>query len=310
MKGNKRNEEGKISGPILILGVLLSVSLLLVVVTQFTGVKLILEDYVGLQVKKLELLTRIQVNLFKSVEAEKMAVTVDTDESSQAFADQSRGKSDAVEKDFKEFSLLAKKDSTNREMDLIREFEKNWREFRAVDKDLLDFAVKNTNLKAAKISFVQGGEALHRLEKALEGITQGQEGDPHNSRIVRWNCQILVAAQKIYLLHGPHIAAVQDSQMDALEKDMERQKRVITDQLDHLTRNLPDKSLKALEQARVASRDFFRITARVVELSRQNTNIKSFEISLGRKRKITAACDEVLRSLEEVVRSQSFKATR
>ncbi|MEW6185666.1 MAG: hypothetical protein AB1585_08010 [Thermodesulfobacteriota bacterium] len=310
MRQCNRKEDGKISGPILILGILLAVSLLLVIVTQFYGVKLTLEDYVGLQVKKLELLSRMQVNLFKAVEAEKMAVSADTDESSIAFADQSRRKSDALETDLKEFVLLAKKDSTNREMDLIRELEHNWREFKAVDKDLLDFAVKNTNLKAAKISFVQGGEILHRLEKALEGIIQEQEENRQDLRIMRRSCQMMIAAQKIYALHAPHIAATQDSQMDALEKEMKKHERDITDDLAVLTRILPEKDLKTLEQAREASKDFSRITAKVVELSRQNTNIKSFEISLGRKRKITAACDEVLRSLEEVVRSQSFKATR
>jgi hypothetical protein len=41
-----------------------------------------------------------------------------------------------------------------------------------------------------------------------------------------------------------------------------------------------------------------------------NTNIRSFELSLGRKRKIAAQCDEVLTGLQEAVLDRSFKATR
>jgi len=52
------------------------------------------------------------------------------------------------------------------------------------------------------------------------------------------------------------------------------------------------------------------VTAEVIRLSRENTNVKSFELSLGRKRKIAAQCDEILISLQEAVRSREFKATR
>jgi hypothetical protein len=48
----------------------------------------------------------------------------------------------------------------------------------------------------------------------------------------------------------------------------------------------------------------------VLELSRQNTNIKSFELSLNRKRKITAQCDDIVTSLQDAVQSRIFKATR
>jgi len=51
-------------------------------------------------------------------------------------------------------------------------------------------------------------------------------------------------------------------------------------------------------------------TREVIGLSRQNTNVKSFELSLGRKRKITAQCDEILSNLQEALRSKEFKATR
>ncbi|NTW37840.1 MAG: hypothetical protein HGB17_17390 [Syntrophobacteraceae bacterium] len=65
-----------------------------------------------------------------------------------------------------------------------------------------------------------------------------------------------------------------------------------------------------IDEASAAYADFSEVNTRVVSLSRQNTNIKSFELSLGRKRKVAAQCDEILSNLEGIVRSRAFEATR
>ncbi|MBI4767335.1 MAG: MCP four helix bundle domain-containing protein [Deltaproteobacteria bacterium] len=309
MKLFNANSSGKISVPILVLIVLLSVSVLLVIVTQFKGVHLSLEDYFGVQIKKLELLSRMQINLFKSVEAEKMAVTADTDESSKTFADQSLQKSDALERDRQELGLLIKKDPTEREIDLLKEFDRFWVEFRSIDRELLEFAVKNTNLKAAQLSFTKGREAVKKFEAAMEeaiALPSGKEDLQREGLI----CKALVAGIKIHDLHAPHIAAVNDEQMDNIEKEIKQNEAVIARALARLTPPIPEKERAALQKAKAAYDELSKVTAQVLDLSRQNTNIKSFELSLGRKRKITAQCDEILKSLEEAVRSRSFKATR
>jgi len=63
-------------------------------------------------------------------------------------------------------------------------------------------------------------------------------------------------------------------------------------------------------QAEAAYHEFANVTVKIIELSRQNTNIKSFELSLNRKRNITSQCEEILTSLQDAVQSRSFKATR
>jgi hypothetical protein len=310
MKIIKAKPSGKISGPILVLIVLLSVSLLLVIFTQFRGTPLSLEDYFGMQVKKLELLSRMQINLFKSVEAEKMAVTADTDESSRTFADQSQKKSDALERDRQELGLLVKKDPSDREVNLLREFDRCWTDFRSIDRELLEFAVKNTNLKAAQLSFTKGLEAVKEFEEALEGMMARQPAGREDPQIQRLVYKALLAGIKIHYLHAPHIAAANDEQMDKIEKDIKQNEVIIVKTLERLTPLISEKEQVSLSKAKSAFGELSKVTARVIDLSRQNTNIKSFELSLGRKRKVTAQCDEILRSLEEGVRSRSFKATR
>ncbi len=310
MGKNQLAPSGGASGPIVILSILLLAAVLLAVISQFKSIHLNLEDYPGLQVKELDLISRMQLNLFKSVEAEKMSVTTDTDESSKTFADQSQQKSDTVERDRQELGLLIKKDPTDRETNLLREFDHSWMEFRRIDGELLGFAVKNTNVKASQLSFGQGSEVLVRLEKAL---TEFRRVDSMNGKEQRAAClanDALVAGLKIHYLHAPHIAASDDKQMDKIEADIKKNKQIITNALNEMKSLVPEKKLTFLKEANLAFKDLIKLTAQVVDLSRQNTNVKSFELSLGRKRKVTAQCDEILKSLEEAIRSRSFKATR
>ena len=46
-------------------------------------------------------------------------------------------------------------------------------------------------------------------------------------------------------------------------------------------------------------------------LSRNNSNIRSFALSLGQKRKMTAECQDMLNALRETVQQgMTYKATR
>ena len=52
------------------------------------------------------------------------------------------------------------------------------------------------------------------------------------------------------------------------------------------------------------------MTAEVLRLSRQNTNVRSLALTLDRKTKALAMCEEVLTALEEKVHADMAKATR
>ena len=119
-----------------------------------------------------------------------------------------------------------------------------------------------------------------------------------------------MAGIKIHYLHAPHIAEANDKEMDNIERDIKHQQEIVSKALNQLAFLVPKTNQASLQKAGTAFGELRQITAQVIDLSRQNTNIKSFELSLGRKRKITAQCDEILKSLEETVRGRSFKATR
>jgi hypothetical protein len=66
-----------------------------------------------------------------------------------------------------------------------------------------------------------------------------------------------------------------------------------------------------LEAAWASYKDLQNINAEIVDLSRQNSNVRSYALSLGQKRKTTAQCQDVLAALQETVQqSIRYKATK
>jgi hypothetical protein len=268
-----------------------------------------IEDMVGILARKLEALSRMRILLLKSAEAEKSAVMADTDQVSQAFADQSLQASEALEKDRLEFGLLIQKDPVESEMKLLQEFDRCWAEFRKIDRQILGFAVQNMNLKAARLSFGPGHETMKRLEKILNSLAAGLAA-VEGTQVAEHRCRAITAGWKILSLHAPHIASASNNEMGKIEQVIRQNKEEIKNSLIKLKTILPENKQVSLREAEAAFTELVTVTARIIDLSRQNTNIKSFELSLGRKRKITAQCDEILTSLQQTVRSSSFQATR
>ena len=98
--------------------------------------------------------------------------------------------------------------------------------------------------------------------------------------------------------------------MDQIETQMKTEENEASKSLDDLASIVGEKSRHALLQAKTAFSEFMEVTAEVTKLSRQNSNIKSLELSLGKTRKVTAQCDEILAAFQEVVQRRTFKATR
>ncbi len=269
------------------------------------------ENTVSNQSKKNQLLSQMRIELFKSVEAEKSAVLADTDEDSETFAKESREASDSVERQRAELVKLIEEGKISEEMRLLRQFDDCWSELRKVDRVLLAFAVRNSNLKAGKLSFDEGGKDMQRFEQALDKLSDLSVEKGANPQIPKLVCTALTAALKIHYLHGPHISEASDARMDELEKQMAYLDEVVKNSLDTLSGQVKDPArLALLSSAKDAYGNFEKLTAQVVNLSRENSNIKSFALSVGKKRTVTAQCEDSLTALQEAVAARTFKATR
>jgi hypothetical protein len=98
--------------------------------------------------------------------------------------------------------------------------------------------------------------------------------------------------------------------MDQIEMEMNVKEKEVRQSLDELFTIVGPKSQDDLLQAKTAFSEFMEVTAKVINLSRQNSNIKSLELSLGKKRLIAAQCEEILTALQKTVQDRPFKGAK
>ena len=281
-------------------------AVLLLILMYYRSTSLEFQNIPQVMAQKLETLSALRINFLKSIEAEKLAVMAETDEASLAFADESKRAAEAVEADLKELSRLIGMHPAADESKLLQEFEAAWEQVRKIDRVILDLAVQNTNLKAFRLSFGKGREAVERFENALNALTR----DVTDARLIRAAADALSAELKILTLHAPHIVSPDDEEMNQIEQVIHAKEEVVQRSLAILARLAPADKQPYVNEAVAADREFTAVTATVMKWSRENTNVNSLNISLDRKQKATALCEAVLSQLHEAFARQAFKATR
>jgi hypothetical protein len=263
----------------------------------FTGSRQSLDKAYATTVRKAQIVADMRADLYAAAEAEKSAVLADTDKASVDFASQARASVDKVAAGLKTFQTLA---DAAQEQDLTKRFEEAFAEYRKVDEEVLALAVQNTNLKAFALSFGKASETLGEMEMSLRPLLDGP-----NDKLARQAQRALSEALRIQSLQAPHIMEKQDARMDALEKDMATADKSVRTAFAGLD------SAAGVSKALGAYERYWKFNGEIVSLSRQNTNVRSFSLSLERKTRVLAACDEALRMLEENIRERmTTKATR
>ena len=120
-------------------------------------------------------------------------------------------------------------------------------------------------------------------------------------------------AERVNVLHKQlieHIAESDEAAMSRMEAEMAASESAARKAVSALKDQLPSAAAPQLAAAAAALDRFKAVNAEIVSLSRRNSNVRSLALSLGRKRAVTAECDDTLRALEEALTKHDFKATR
>jgi hypothetical protein len=248
--------------------------------------------------RRIALVESMRLNLASASEAEKSAVMAVTDADSQTYADQARAAATMVDQARNELGELLQTGGNQNERDLLAQFSKAFAEFQRIDKDLLDLAVKNTNLKASSLAFGPGAAALKEMDAALARLVSD------DVKVTRLADDARIAALRLQALLPPHIAEESDQKMDEMEALMAREDQTVRKNLDelaampNLTGNLD------LMAAASAYAWFTGIKAQILKLSRENTNVRSLTISLGQKRKVMLVCQDALAALKTAIEQE------
>jgi hypothetical protein len=278
--------------------------------SRFLGQDARYETFFGNTTKVVEMVSRMRINLLKSTDLEKGAVMAVTDEESQALAEQSRKNADAVERDYRELKGLIDAAAIDNEMKLLKEFSDSWNNFLMIDRELLSLAIENTNIKAANLSYTAAAQAIANFERLLSGLMDSPTSDGEWAQAAKSAYQAAIAAFMIYGLEAPHINEARDEKMDEMEALMAMYEKKVRHALRNLSRLTDRRGKVPIDETSLAFSKFMEVNKEVVRLSRMNTNVKSLQLSLGRKRKVAIQCEEILNSLQKTIQSRSFKATR
>jgi len=258
-------------------------------------------DQLAFKARRVDLASGMRMSLASASEAEKSAVLAITDQDSQIYADQARTATADVEQKRRELEVLLTQGGTQREKDLLAQFFPMFSDLQRIDKDLLDLAVRNTNLKASSLAFGPAADALKEMDAPLLRLVTKSASSPdaRNVALLAYGTQI--AALQIQTLLAPHIAEESDAKMDAMEALMTKQDQLVHKDLEDLAA-LPDLHGDPDLAAAVAGyAKFSEIRGRILALSRENTNVRSLAISLGQKRKMLFLCQDALSALQQSI---------
>jgi hypothetical protein len=261
------------------------------------------------QVRARQLAADLHVQFTKSADAANRAVMADTDESSTAAAREAEEAGRLVQSDVDKLEPVIDSLGYADEKQHLAEFKSRFAEYQKLDAEILPLAVQNTNIKAQQLSFNAGREAVTAFRTALAAAGKAAAGGQR--------CCVDALVQKagaalleIQVIQAQHIPESDDARMTRMEADMTALEREARATLADLHKALPSSAAPQLAAASTALDRFASVNAEIVKLSRQNTNVRSLALSLGRKRTVTAQCDDALRELQYALGRHEFRATR
>jgi hypothetical protein len=249
----------------------------------------------ALKVRRVGLVSQMQLALASAGEAEKSAVLAMTDEDSQAFADQALASTAEVEQERQELDGLLTGTGTQGEKELLARFTEAFTEFQRIDKDLLALAVKNTNLKASNLAFGPAAASLKEMDAALARLTSD------DAKVGRLADNARIAAWRLLTSISPHIAEQSDQKMDEMESQMAKEDRQVRQSLDDLAAMPTMADNPDLKAAATSYVRFTDTKVQILKLSRENTNVRSLSISLSQKRRVMLVCRTALTSLQQAI---------
>lgn len=255
--------------------------------------------------QKLAQVRTLQAQLEASVDAEKSAVLAPTSDEAASFTDESKKAAEQFESGRGALRTMIEKESTQPQLDAMRELDDAWGELKAIDAKLLPMVAASTNRKAASLSAGDAAQQLARFVGALTAI----EANADKPAQLRELSNAKAAALWVQTLHAPHIASALDAEMTEMEGRMRAWEATVDAALAGLDK-APPKDVKDLAVARDAWTQYVAQTAKIIELSRANSNVYAFDLSVHGKRKASRRVETALAALSSAISQEAHGATR
>lgn len=243
------------------------------------------------------------IEFTRAADAANRAVMADTDALSSTNSQQADAAKQAVEKDVDRLRPLLQRLGDTDESRLLEDFITKYAEYKSLDRRIMDLAVENTNVKAQRLSFGPAQAAADEFRDALEALAPARD----QWRVKALAATAVSAVREIQALQAPHIAEPEDASMTRLEQRMSAADARARKALADLGPLVAPASRPHLAAAKAALNRFADVNAQILPLSRRNTNLRSLELSLDKKRQLTDPCEQILRDLQSSLVRKTFR---
>jgi hypothetical protein len=254
------------------------------------------------------LAAELHVAFTRASEASSRAVMATTDEDSTAAADEAKRARQNAERSLAALQPLLESLKYQTDLAYLGAFKARFEEYRRLDDEILALAVENSNIKAQRLAFGPSREAARTFGTSLDAATR--ESPKDRCRAESLESRAEAAVLEIEVLQPPHIADAEDAVMTRLEGEMRASEAVARKSLEELRMATSPAAGLHLAAATAALDAFVARNREIVTLSRRNSNVRSLALSLGRKRTVTAQCEDQLQALEQALAEHRFSATR
>ena len=254
------------------------------------------------------LAAELHVAFTRASEASSRAVMASSDEASTAAADEAKKARQDVERSLAALQPVLESLRYQTDLGHLSAFNASFDEYRRLDDEILMLAVENSNIKAQRLAFGPARQAVEAFKSALDAALRTGTKDRCREEALAFRAY--GAVLEIEVLQPPHIADAEDVVMTRLEGQMRAAEGVARKTLEELKAVTGPAATPHLAMAAAALEGFIARNREIVALSRRNSNVRSLALSLGRKRTVTAQCEDQLQALEQALAEHSFNATR
>jgi hypothetical protein len=248
------------------------------------------------QAEARRLVTSLEAELARAVEASGRAVLADADDTSRAAVDEAHRARAEVMGAIDALGPLLKNLGYGAEQALIDDFKAKFVAYDVLDRSLLELAMGKTNQKAMRLSHGPVGDAADAFARAVLAVVASTSGDDAwHGRALAFRA--LSDVREVQALEAPHIAEPRDNVMTRLEQRMDERLADAHQALKELESSGAEPG--ALASAAQALEGIVELHREVVALSRKNTDVRARELSLGQQRTLTSSCEAALRALHD-----------
>ena len=277
----------------LVIGVLVLTALLIAAVgiLQLRALNSRLQTLVDVTVQEQTLAFQMQLDLLRSVRAQKNCIISVKDDESRAFADQARKYMEAVSHSRTELKALIDQHGTPEEKEALADFDVAWKDFQAKQAEALDLGVQNTNAKASDLLTGPMADKMTAMEEALVPLLGqaeaeiGQKQDPVRlAALYKRSRQLADLLLRLRLLEPTlkkHIETSSEQEMTTLEARLQSAETGIDALLVALKAQAADKEAAVYERASAAFVEFKALTKQLLKLSRADTVGRARSLSMG-----------------------------